>query len=550
MKQSLLALLAFGALMPATASADVSKAYVSDLGNGKYQNPVINADYSDPDVIRVGNDYWMTSSSFANLPALQILHSNDLVNWTIVGAVAETLPDAAFDGVSHGNGVWAPAIRYHDGWYYVMYGDPDRGIYIAKTQNPRGKWEPLQLIYPAVGVIDPCPFWDEDGKAYIAHGYAGSRAGVKSIIGMIEMKPDATGVIGQDRVIYDGHLENETIEGAKMYKRGDWYYIFSPAGGVPTGWQVVMRSKSPWGPYEQRNVCEQGDTDINGPHQGALVTAPDGHDWFLHFQDKGVYGRVLHLNPVEWVDGWPVIGHNDGQEAGTPVARHAMPVAGTRQQRPTSIKDGFDSIHLARQWEWAANRHDWFGFATPSGYYRLNSAQLDSDTANLWTVPNLLLQKFPGKSFTVTTRVTACCKSCSNGFMGGLLMMGYDYGFLALQYSDGAWSLVEGTCKDSDQGSLQHVETLVRDIPSSSYEAGLYPNLSAAIYLRAHVADGGLVSWSYSLDGTKFTRCGTPFQARQGKWVGAKTGVFSTVPPRTERGWVNIDSFDITDIKY
>ena len=196
--------------------ADVSKAYVSDLGNGKYRNPVINADYSDPDAIRVGDDYYMTSSSFANLPALQILHSKDLVNWTLVGAVADKYPAPEFDGVSHGNGVWAPSIRYHNGTYYVMYSDPDRGIYVAETKDPRGRWSDLRLIYPAVGVIDPCPFWDEDGRAYIAHGYAGSRAGVKSILGMIEMKPDATGVIGQDRVIYDGHIGNETIEGAKM----------------------------------------------------------------------------------------------------------------------------------------------------------------------------------------------------------------------------------------------------------------------------------------------------------------------------------------------
>lgn len=200
--------------------ADVSKVHVSDLGNGKYRNPVIDADYSDPDVVRVGNDYYMTSSSFACLPALQILHSNDLVNWTIVGAAMEKYPDAAFDVPSHGNGVWAPSIRYHDGEYYVCYGDPDRGIYMIKTRDPRGRWDEPMLIYPVKGVIDPCPFWDEDGKAYIAHGYAGSRAGVKSIIGMIEMKPDGTGVIGQDRVIYDGHEGNETIEGAKMYKRG------------------------------------------------------------------------------------------------------------------------------------------------------------------------------------------------------------------------------------------------------------------------------------------------------------------------------------------
>lgn len=518
-----------------------------------YENPVIHADYSDPDAIEVNGDYWLTASSFANVPGLPILHSRDLVNWELVNHALTAVPPTDFFDAApgHGKGVWAPSLRYHDGVYYIYWGDPDHGIYRVTATDPRGQWSAPELVKGGRGMIDPTPLWDEDGHVYLVNGWAGSRIGFNSVITLMQLSDDGARAITDPVMVYDGNDGvNHTLEGPKIYRRDGYYYMFAPAGGVATGWQLVMRSRCITGPYESRIVMHQGDTDINGPHQGALVTAPDGRDWFLHFQDKGVYGRVLHLNPVEWVDGWPVIGHNDGHEAGTPVARHAMPVAGTRQQRPTAIKDGFDSNHLARQWEWAANRHDWFGFATPSGYYRLNSAQLDSDTANLWTVPNLLLQKFPGMSFTVTTRVTACCKSCSNGFLGGLLMMGYDYGFLALQYSDGAWSLVEGTCKDSDQGSLQHIETLVRDIPSSSYEAGLYPNLSAAIYLRAHVADGGLVSWSYSLDGTKFTRCGTPFQARQGKWVGAKTGVFSTVPPRTERGWVNIDSFDITDIKY
>ena len=158
---------------------------------------------------------------------------------------------------------------------------------------------------------------------------------------MIEMTPDGTSSIGSDRVIYDGHIGNATIEGAKMYKRDGYYYIFSPAGGVATGWQVVLRSKNVWGPYEARTVMAQGNTDVNGPHQGGWVDTPDGkEDWFVHFQDKGAYGRVVHLQPMEWLEnGWPVIGvDKDGDGCGEPVSTYKKPNVGKtykRQHPPT-----------------------------------------------------------------------------------------------------------------------------------------------------------------------------------------------------------------------
>ena len=339
-KNSLIAALLL--LAGGLAAQNISEVWVPDLGNGKYKNPIINADYSDPDVCRVGDDYYMTSSSFNCIPALQILHSKDLVNWTLIGYAAERLtPEEDFSKPQHGNGVWAPSIRYHNGEFYVCYGDPDRGIYMIKTKDPAGRWDDPILIHPAVGIIDPCPFWDEDGRAYIAHGYAGSRAGVKSIIGMIEMTPDGTATIGSDRVIYDGHIGNETIEGAKMYKRDGYYYIFSPAGGVATGWQVVLRSKNVWGPYETRTVMAQGNTDVNGPHQGAWVDTPTGEDWFLHFQDVGAYGRLVHLQPMRWVDDWPVIGIDDDGDGcgGKPadpqkIAGSGVPGAGGNRAGP------------------------------------------------------------------------------------------------------------------------------------------------------------------------------------------------------------------------
>ena len=352
-------------------------------------------------------------------------------------------------------------------------------------------------------------------------------------------------------MVFDGNDGvNHTIEGPKLYKRDGYYYIFAPAGGVVDGWQLVMRSKNIYGPYEPRIVMAQGSTDINGPHQGAWVDTPSGESWFLHFQDKGAYGRVLHLNPVEWVDGWPVIGkHKSGDITGEPVSTWPLPIDGSKQQKPAAITDGFDAMRLAPQWEWAGNYADWFGFPTARGFYRLNSAVLSSPESNLWEVPSLLLQKYPGESFTATTRLTVNCKQNSNGFVGGLVLFGLDYGYVAARYADGKLEIVQGECIDSDKNNMETVTTVLDNLGYDLYEAGLTPNLNTTIWLRAKVNAGGKAWFYYSFDGKKYVKCPVSFQSRQGKWVGAKVGLFSTVPTGTERGWLNIDTFDVTEIK-
>src|SRR5690606_26534145 len=251
--------------------------WVSDQGDGTYKNPVLHADYSDPDVVGVDGDYYMTSSSFTAVPGLPILHSKDLVNWRLIGhALQEIVPTNVFDRPRHGQGVWAPSIRHHKGEYYIYWGDPDFGIYMVKAKNPQGPWDPPVLVMEGKGLIDPSPLWDDDGKAYLVHAYAGSRAGVKSILVLNRMNPEGTQVLDRGRVIFDGHDDHPTVEGPKFHKRNGYYYIFAPAGGVATGWQLVLRSKDIYGPYEEKVVLEQGSTQTNGPHQGAWVDTPDG----------------------------------------------------------------------------------------------------------------------------------------------------------------------------------------------------------------------------------------------------------------------------------
>ena len=548
--------LAMAGISNLSAADYVSDVWCPDLGNGKYINPVIDADYSDPDVVRVGDDYYMTASSFSDIPGLPVLHSKDLVNWTIIGHAIAEMPDyAKFATPNHGNAVWAPAIRYHNGEFYIYYGDPDLGIFMTKTKNPAGPWEPLVLVHPAKGIIDTCPFWDEDGKAYIAHGYAGSRAGVKSIIGMIEMTPDGKSTIGQDCIIYDGHIENETIEGAKMYKRGDWYYIFSPAGGVATGWQEVLRSKNPWGPYEVRNVMEQGDTDINGPHQGAWIDTPDGkEDWFIHFQDKGPYGRVVHLQPMTWLEnGWPVIGVDpDGDERGVPVRSYKKPNVGKTYAKQTPQEsDEFDSIELGKQWQWKDNPSAlWYYCDAAASTLRLFSAQQPEGTT-LYDLPNLLLQKFPARDFTATAKVQFCPRKkdgkITTGERAGIVVMGYNFGALAFESrKDGIW-LVQTDCYKANKGGKEEEVEAVKvdgDKPMYLRMRIDYTGVKTPTQKSDYKAEA---TFFYSLDGKKFTKIGHPVRVDVGHWIGAKFGLFCSRDWNSnDSGWLDVDWFRVT----
>lgn len=524
-----------------------SEVWVSDEGNGMYRNPVLHADYSDPDVCAVGEDYFLTASSFNCTPGLPILHSKDLVNWKIVNyALKKVEPVEYYNEARHGKGVWAPSIRFHEGMYYIYWGDPDFGIFMVKTRDPYGEWDAPVLVKAGKGMIDPCPLWDDDGRVYLAHAWAGSRAKFNSVLTVCEMNKEGTAVISDPVLVFDGNDGvNHTIEGAKFYKRNGFYYLFAPAGGVVSGWQLVMRSKDVYGPYEARIVMAQGKTDINGPHQGGWVDTPAGESWFLHFQDKGAYGRVLHLNPMKWVNDWPVIGvDKDGDGCGDPVSRYRKPKTGKTYPIETPVEsDEFDTRKLGLQWEWHANYQDVFGFTTNMGYARIYGHELSPHFKNFWEVPNLLMQKFPAEEFTATAKLKVSAKD--DGQLSGLIIMGWDYSWIGVEKQGEKFLLKQAVCKDAEQGNLEQVSTLAVLEPSRKFEAGLFPNYEREIYIRVHVGKGAYCRFSYSLDGKKFTEAGTLFKARQGKWIGAKVGMFSVTPHGKERGWVDVDWFRV-----
>ncbi len=532
----------------------VSEVWVSDLGNGKYKNPVLYADYSDPDACRVGEDFYMTSSSFNCLPGLQILYSKDLVNWTIVGAaVPDALPPVeAPERPEHGNRVWAPSIRHHNGEFYIFWGDPDQGAFMVKAKDPKGPWTEPALVKAGKGIIDTCPLWDEDGKVYMVHAYAGSRAGLKSVIAICELNKEATKAITPSRIVFDGHEAHETCEGPKFYKKNGYYYIFHPAGGVATGWQVVLRSKSVYGPYEWKTVLAQGSSPVNGPHQGAWVDTPTGEDWFLHFQDVGAYGRIMHLQPMKWVNDWPVIGiDKDGDGCGEPVLTYKKPNVGKTYPICTPQEsDEFDGYTLSPQWQWHANINEkWAYYAGNKGYVRLYSYPVVKDYRNLWDVANLLLQKTPSDNFTATMKLTFSPIQKYKGERTGLIVMGRDYAGLILENTDKGLVLSQVECIKAEKGAPEETNTSV----------GLSQN---TVYLKvrfeSHLKDGKnrnmrenlnvMCNFSYSLDGKKFKSLGKPFKAREGQWIGAKVGTFCTRPAivTNDGGWADVDWFRIT----
>ncbi len=521
-------------------SNSVSKVWVADNGNGTYKNPIIHADYSDPDAIRVGDDFYLVASSFEDIPGLPILHSKDLVNWTIIGhALLKQPPYNVFSKPQHGGGVWAPSIRFQKGEFYIYYPDPDFGIYVVKAKNPAGPWSSPVMVEAGKGLIDPCPLWDDDGKTYLVHAYAGSRAGIKSILVVKRLSDDGTKVIDDGKLVFDGHDQDPTLEGPKFYKRNGYYYIFAPSGGVATGWQLALRSKNIYGPYERKVVLAQGTSTTNGPHQGAWVTTQTGEDWFLHFQDKDAYGRILHLQPMKWVNNWPVMGiDKDGDGTGEPVLVYKKPNVGKTYLIATPAdSDEFNSNTLGLQWQWMANpKATWAFTNTSNGSLRLFSDKTDS-IANIWGAPNVLLQKFPAEEFMVTTKLTFTPNTKLENEKTGLTVMGFSYASIGLKSKKDGIYLVYTLCKDADKGKAEK-ETDIMKAPS------------ATVYCRVSVSKGALCQFAYSFDGTNFTKVGDVFTAEVGRWIGAKVGIFCTRQTQiNDSGFTDFDWFRVTPLK-
>lgn len=563
------ALTAVGALTGAALAEPVmpSGVWVPDQKDGTYINPILNGDYSDPDAVRVGDDYYLTASSFTNIPGLPVLHSKDLVNWTLIGyALQRNVPDAHHSVARRGGGVWAPAIRHHNGLFHIYYPDPDFGIFVVTAKDPAGPWTEPVLVEGAKGVIDPAPFWDEDGQGWLVYSYAKSRSGIINVVALKKLNGDGTKTVGEEKIIIngdnlpkvqtsDGPKDWVVVEGAKLYKRDGWYYIFAPAGGVKGGWQGVFRSRTIEGPYEERNVLDQGQTPVNGPHQGAWIDTPSGEDWFVHFQDTDSYGRRVHLQPVIWPKGeWPVIGEpQKGTHYGQPVLRHKKPSGPAQPIAIPPVDDDFASgPHLG--WQWQANPADDWRDASVTGHLRLKSV---SSSSNLWETGHIFSQKLPGMTFEATAKLEFAPKAM--GERAGLTLFGYAYGFIGLQNTPEGLRVIQAANLTANENGTEQVtsgpvhtgpvwlkvavEPIREPIAPPADPTRYWPSMTRAIYARAQ--------FSYSIDGKTYVPLGAAVTVKPGRWVGSQLGLFAQAPAGTPAfaatavGHADFDDFSV-----
>ena len=280
----------------------------------------------------------------------------------------------------------------------------------------------------------------------------------------------------------------------------------------------------------------QGDSPTNGPHQGAWVDTPEGENWFFHFQDRGPFGRVVHLQPMVWKNDWPIIGidaNNDG--CGEPVLEYTKPnIAGNHPITTPPESDSFDSNRIGLQWQWHANPMDWWYYANiDAEKLYLYSVTQPEDFINLWDIPNLLLQKLPSNNFTATAKLTFKPLDANIGERAGLVVMGMDYAMISIEKSEDSYVLSQIECKDADKKGNEIVKesTIIND---------------STFYLRVKVSPSSSCVFSYSLDGNNFTQLGDEFISKEGKWIGAKIGFFCSRPSSTnDGGRIEIDWFKV-----
>ena len=496
---------------------DVKGKWVADMGNGRYKNPILFSDYSDPDVIRVGSNFFMVASSFTYFPGLPVLYSKDLVNWQIVSYAVNRLPFDCYDVPQHGRGVWAPSIRYHNGRFYVFFAAPDEGIFMASTEDPFGEWDDTVLVKSARGWIDPCPFWDDDGQAYLIRGVARTRCGIKSMLFLHKMSEDGKTLLDDGVRVFDGRINHPTIEGPKMYKRDGYYYILAPAGGVRTGWQMAARSKDIYGPYEHKILMHQGDTDINGPHQGGLVELENGQCWFIHFQDLSTYGRVTHLQPAKWVDGWPEIGidsNNDG--VGEPVMEYYKPSTGESEIIMPLENDRFDGARLGLQWQWQAHPRNEF-YELDKRRLRLFALPFKSEQNLLCDAPNLLSQLVHSPNIEVTTMIKP---KLNNGDSCGMVITGGNYYGFKLEKANGEMYLKIVSYEYDSANGINAPEEVLANMK-------LKIDISN-ISLKINMDYPGKIFFRYSYDENEFATLGhiCNYKVSRKSWVGARVGIY------------------------
>ena len=475
-----------------------------DQGNGSYRNPVLPSDYSDLDCIRVGDDYYAISSTFQYSPGMIILRSRDLVNWRIIGHVVSDVtqigPDMNWDRMNrYGRGIWAGAIRYNKGKFWVYFGTPEEGYFMSSATNAAGPWEPLHRMTTEGGWDDCCPFWDDDGQGYFVGTHF--KGGYKTWL--YKLTDDGRDIIPDSGVMIN---EGSKREANKLYKiNGTYYHFYSEVG--PEGRGIMMqRSKNIAGPYTEKRKLSHVQAEIHEPNQGGLVQSKSGDWWFLTHHGHGDWeGRPASLLPVTWTDGWPVIGKVGPDGIGKMVWTERKPL----QNGPTLVPqsdDDFSGPQLGVQWEWNYQpRAEKWSLSARSGWLRLNAWKpLRPD--NLKLAGNTLTQRVMRSARNVVT-VELDPAGMADGQVAGLCHYNRNYGTIAIR---------------REQGAL-----FIETARNQAILRGPAINKNATLKLRSEWGLDGLCRFSYSMDGKTFTSLGEPYQFGWADYRGERIGLFS-----------------------
>ncbi|QEC74389.1 glycosyl hydrolase 43 family protein [Arachidicoccus ginsenosidivorans] len=487
-----------------------TRVWSADNGDGTYKNPILWGDWPDPDIIRVGDDFYMVSTSMHYVPGCPIITSKDLVNWQMAGyAVDHYREDPRYNlkgGEMYLRGSWAATIRHHNGLFYVGFCTPNWGkekghFSMCTAKDIKGPWK--RTIFPEY-LYDPGLFFDDNGKVYVAHG--------QGKLYVTELASDALSVIGKPRLIWDKSIavpKGSTapkggygMEGSHVYKVNGYYYITCPAGGTQ-GWQMCLRSKSIYGPYESKVICQdESSYPGNGLHQGGMVQLKDGSWWFMIMQDRGPIGRVPNLVPVVWKDGWPMLG-KDGNSKG--VTRYPKPI--TRKHAAISLpatSDEFSSPKLGLQWQWNHNPdNSKWSLSANKGYLRLHS----SFAKDLVWTRNTLTQRVQGPSSEAVVELSL--SGLKDGDVAGFGIFQSPYAYIALKQSGRERMLImvnNGQVIDS----VSHFTT-------------------PKIWIKAQATDQQFMArFAYSTDGTHFKWMGTPLHMGLGyAWTANRFALFN-----------------------
>lgn len=517
-------LLALCASLAWPVSGHAQQVWQADNGDGTFTNPLLWGDWPDPDVIRVGDTFYMVSTSMHYVPGCPVIKSKDLVNWEMASyAVDRYDEDPRYDmqgGTLYLNGSWAASIRHHNGRFYVAFCTPygwgtEKGNFcVCEAEKAEGPW--TRTVFPDY-LYDPGLFFDDDGRVYVAHG--------QGTIYLTELNADARSVKSKAVEIWRGGFKDSHtlgggfgMEGSHMYKINGMYYITCPAGGTG-GWQICLRSKNIYGPYEHHLIMDDDKSyPGNGLHQGGMVQLKNGDWWFIIMQDRGAIGRVPCLVPVKWVDGWPMLGA-DGKDA----IVYDKPATGKKVKPHTvATTDEFNTARLGLQWQWNHNPDpSRWSLAARKGYMRLTASKAD----DIKNARNTLTQRVQGPLSTATTEMDLA--GLRDGNVAGMGIFEFPYAYIAVEQRDGARRLV--MCNDG------------KEIDAFPLPAG-----QQTLWIRVFATDRDFkANFFYSLDGSTFHPFGNVLQMGLGlPWTANRFALFNfSTTEQGVGGWADFNWF-------